>query len=82
MSQVAKTLDDVENAYSGVPNMLNPPKAFHGRMYPPQADSIKQVPGGGLQAQTKGHVIEAGPNGSIKITDKQGALQFTKPGGR
>lgn len=62
--------------------MVNPPKAFDGRMYPPQADSIKQVPGGGLKAQTRGHVIEAGGNGSIKITNKQGSTEFTKPGGR
>src|SRR5687767_5059368 len=59
----------------------NPPLAFHRRMYPPQADFIKPMTGGGVRAFTKGHVIEGRANGSIKITDLKGKVEFSKPGG-
>ena len=56
--------------------MENPPKENIGRMFPPRADNIKELSGGGLQARTKGNYINIGSNGSIEITDLTGKQVF------
>ena len=65
--QMNRTLDEVEDAYSGVAKAQNPGLKYDGRMYPPRADYTTRLPNGGLEAITKGNVIRIGPDGSIRI---------------
>lgn len=85
MDQVSKTLDDVEDQLSGIPKKSPPPPPNmpDGRMYPPLPDRIKTMPDGTLVARTRGHIIEAGPDGSLKIINvKTGEVELQKRGGR
>jgi len=80
MQQMHRTLDAVEDAYSGIPRAKNP--GLDGRMYPAQTDRIITGADGTLTATSRGHVTTYGPNGSIKVIDrKTGSVVFQKPGG-
>ena len=62
LDRVIRTLDDVEDAYSGVPKSEPPPPIGQsdGRMYPPRGDRVTLLHNGGIRAQTKGHDIAIG----------------------
>jgi hypothetical protein len=82
LSQISKALDKIEDAFSNIPKNPNPGLRPDGRMYPPQADFIKEGVDGSITAITRGHIIEIARNGAIKILNKiSGKVEFTKPGG-
>jgi hypothetical protein len=64
---LGKTMDDVEDAFSGIAKVDNPGLKYQGRMYPPRPDFTTRLPGGGLEAITKGNIIRIDPNGTIRI---------------
>ncbi len=64
---LGRTMDDVEDAFSGVARARNPGLKYDGRMYPPRADYTTRLPNGGLESITKGNVVRIGPDGSIRI---------------
>jgi hypothetical protein len=85
LGRVGRTLDEVEDALSGIPKKTPPPppKMPDGRMYPPQADNIIRNPDGSISARTAGHRIEIGADGSITIRNiKTGEIDFHQPGGQ
>jgi hypothetical protein len=53
-----------------------------GRMYPPQWDSLRAVPGRSdvRRFRSKAHNTLIGANGAIEIRDLSGRTVFTKPG--
>ena len=78
---LAKTLDAVEDAYSGVEKVAEPGLKYAGRMYAPRADNITRLADGSIKAVTRGHDILFGPNGSIRLfARKTGELVFSKLG--
>jgi hypothetical protein len=85
---IAKTLDQVEDEFSGIPKNPSPSLEPDGRMYPPQADytvANPDIPGGYIQT-TRGHKIYINPDGSIRMvvrTDRPnaGRVDLEKPGG-
>ena len=83
---LGKTMDDVEDAFSGIAKVKNPGLNYQGRMYPPRPDFTTRLPGGGLEARTKGNIIRIDPNGTIRIYARNedgsiGKLLMEKPGG-
>ncbi len=84
LRQIRETLNEVEDEFSGVPRKdpPPPPNMPDGRMYPPLDDFTTRNPDGSLSARTRGHNIEMGKDGSIRITNrKTGGVDFEKPGG-
>ncbi|MFC4312412.1 FG-GAP-like repeat-containing protein [Steroidobacter flavus] len=81
-AQLNKTLEAVEDQFSGVPKNPNPGLKPDGRMYVPQADNIKRLADGTIRATTRGNIVEYGPDGSITIIDRA-TLQivFQRAGG-
>ena len=73
LEELCNTLDEVEDALSGIPKRVPPPPANmpDGRMYPPLADNIIRHANGAITARTRGHVIEIGANGSLLIRNKR-----------
>lgn len=83
LALVVATLEAVEDEFSGVPKNPNPGLKFDGRMYPPQSDHIKPQSDGSQIAQTKGHIVRLGADGSISIRERtSGQEQFTKQGAK
>jgi hypothetical protein len=81
LEELGRTLDEVEDAWSGVPKQTPPPPPNmpDGRMYPPLRDNILHHPGGVITALTRGHIIEIGPDGAIVIRNKRTrAVEFRK----
>jgi len=76
-----RTLDKVEDQFSGIPNQINPGLKFNGTLFPPRDDFITRLPNGGISARTKGNILEFGSNGSIKISDLKGNVILDKLGG-
>ncbi len=73
----------MEDALSGIPKKTPPPPRNmpDGRMYPPLEDSITRNPDGSITANTRGHTIEIGSDGSIIMRNKQtGQIDFQQPG--
>jgi hypothetical protein len=78
---LSKTLSEIEDVHSGVKAVAEPGLKYTGRMYPPRADFITELPGGALEALSKGERILFGADGSISIfSRKTGELIFSKPG--
>jgi len=73
-------LDEVENEMTSIP--YNPSFESDGRMYPPQDDSIREVPGHArvLRLRSVGHHTFLGDNGSIEIQDRKRKVVFRKAG--
>ncbi|MCB1257654.1 MAG: hypothetical protein KDB26_11135 [Microthrixaceae bacterium] len=67
---LSRTLDEVEDAHSGVPRNPNPGLAPDGRMYPPQADNIIRHTDGSITATSRRHTIEIDPGGRTVIRDR------------
>lgn len=83
LGRVGRTLEEVEDALSGIPKKTPPPppKMPDGRMYPPQADHITRNPNGSISASTAGHRIEIGADGSITIKNiETGQIDFHQRG--
>jgi hypothetical protein len=83
LGRVNQTLTVVEDALSGIPRQNPPPPRNmpDGRMYPPLEDSIIRNPNGSITANTRGHTIEIGRDGSITMTNRQtGQVDFHQPG--
>ncbi len=78
---LTKTLNAVEDRYSGVPAR---PDLWQndGRMYPPQEDSRRKVEmfPGQRRYRSKGHNTWIDGNGAIRITLLNGAFVLDKPG--
>jgi hypothetical protein len=66
---INKTLDEVEDEYSGIPKNPNPSLKFDGRMYPVQSDFIRPNPNDedGYILRTRGHEIYVYKDGRILI---------------
>ena len=69
LAQICSTLDEVEDAFSGVAKKDPPPPMNmpDGRMYPPLADRIIRLADGSIQATTRGHQIEISANGKVTM---------------
>lgn len=72
LRQRCDMLDEVEDAWSGIPKKSPPPGPFEsdGRMYCPMPDFVMRLEDGGILALTRGHRIEISANGSIRIINK------------
>jgi hypothetical protein len=84
LERIRRTLDEVEDLYSGITKKIPPPPRNQpdGRMYPPQDDSVARNPDGSLVAQTKGHTIDIGKDGTITIRKRStGQVEFHQAGG-
>ena len=81
LRQLCETLDQVEDELSGLPKQTPPPppSEFDGRMYCPSEDFVARLQDGSILALTRGHRIEIGTNGSLKILSKlTGQPEFEK----
>jgi hypothetical protein len=81
LEQLCNTLDAVEDAWSGIPKKSPPPlpSESDGRMYCPMADYVSRLSDGGILALTRGHRIEIGADGSLRIVSKiTGQAEFEK----
>jgi RHS repeat-associated protein len=78
---LTRTLDKVEDSYSGVAKAAEPGLQYAGRMYAPFADKTTQLTNGALEAITKGQRIIFEANGGIQIFSRAtGELVFRKAG--
>ena len=78
---VCHLIEEVENEFCPIPRTATPPKIPTGRMYPPQADSMRHMNSGHIRARTAGHVILCAPDGSIRIENSRKRLvEIVKPG--
>ncbi len=82
MHQVADILNQVEDEMTSIP--YDPALPLNdGRMYPPQPDSKKLVPGRAdvIRYRSRGHSILIGTNGAIQlILGASGPVILNKPG--
>ena len=84
LERIGKTLDEVEDLYSGIPKKDPPPLPImpDGRMYPPLEDRITRHADGSIMAESRRHDILLGPDGGITIKNRRtGNTEFQQPGG-
>lgn len=81
LSLLSRTLNKVEDTYSGVKAVAEPGLKYTGRMYPPRPDFITRAADGSLTALTKGQRIVFGSNGSITISSRGSGTQVFFKGG-
>jgi hypothetical protein len=81
--QICDTLNAVEDEMTSIP--YDPPKwMIDGRMYPPQADRMKKVPGRPdvKRFRSKKRSTLIGDDGAIAVRDEDsGQIILSKPGG-
>jgi hypothetical protein len=72
LKQICQTLDEVEDELSGVVKKATPPPlgTSDGRMYCPVEDHIIRGSDGSILAITRGHRVEIGSDGSVRIINK------------
>lgn len=78
---LATTLNTVEDEFTDIP--FNPARWMtDGRMYPPQPDSARPVPGRPdlTRYRNRGHSTIIGNDGSITIFEVCGTCVLKKPG--
>ena len=79
--QVCDILDSVEDELTTAP--FDPPSwNTDGRLYPPQVDNMRDLPGRGdvKQFRNRRHITLIGDNGAVEIRVAQGRSIFAKPG--
>jgi hypothetical protein len=79
--QLTAIVNDVENALTDIP--FDPERWMHdGRLYPPQRDSERDVPGRPdlKRYRSRGHNTFVRTNGAIEIQRVDGTVEFSKPG--
>lgn len=80
---IGRILAEVEDELTGIPKDPDPPRRpTDGRMYPPLADSIRDVPGKPQvkRFRSRAHNTLIGINGAIEIRAIPDKLQLTKAG--
>ena len=72
LRQLNHELEQVEDEMSGIPKQSPPPSPLTSgsRMYPPLEDFIERRDDGSILAITRGHRIEIGTDGSLRIISK------------
>lgn len=81
LALVCRLIEEVEDEFCPMPRHDPPPIARTGRMYKPQADSVRRLTGGVIQARTSGHVIFCRRDGSIAICRRgKVEVEFEKAG--
>ena len=81
MALVCRLIEAVEDEFCPLPRKSPPPLDFTGRMYAPQSDRTRRLPGGQWVANTRGHRIYCQPDGAILIENTPGGRTvFSKPG--
>ena len=78
---IATILNETENELTKIP--ADPPMwKTDGRLYPPQADSARKVPGRPdvTRYVSLKHTIWIGANGAIRVAARDGRLQLKKAG--
>jgi hypothetical protein len=81
MEQMNKTLDEIEDAHSGVKKDPSPPRGPTDRMYPAQSDSIVHEADGSITASSRNHTTTYGSDGSITVTERStGTTVYKKSG--
>jgi hypothetical protein len=81
LRQLCETLDEVEDAWSGVAKKSPPPapSSSDGRMYCPLPDFVSHLDDGCILALTRGHRIEISADGALRIINKvTGQTEFEK----
>lgn len=79
--QFSNILNQVEDEWTTIP--YNPVNwAADGRLYPPQGDNARSVPGHPhvRRYRSLGHNTFVGSNGSIEIRQVDGTIEFQKAG--
>ena len=74
LALVCRLIQEVEEEFCLLPRQEPAPRQPAGRMYPPQADMIRTLPDGVIQARTIGHMIYCRPDGSIAICRRKSSL--------
>ena len=81
LDQLANVLNGVEDELTDIP--FSPERwRSDGRIYPPQEDSVSEVPGHPhvKRYRTVAHYVYIGANGSTEIVALDGTLEFRKVG--
>lgn len=81
LAQLSNILNEVEDELTSIP--FDPESWFvDGRLYPPQPDSARPVPGHPLvvRYRSRKHNTFVGANGSIEVQGMDGRVHFQKRG--
>jgi hypothetical protein len=78
---LGNTLNEVEDELADIPYQPGS-RGTDGRMYPPQEDSARDVPGRSdvVRYRSRGHDTYIRDNGAIEIRDLAGNVVLSKPG--